>query len=55
MKCPKCGNECKKGFIEMGNAARDYYNNYRTVKHMVSGFVDAVNYACSDNGKSGKK
>ena len=32
-------------YIEMGMRAKDYYNNYATVKHMAQGAMDAFKFA----------
>lgn len=36
---------CRDKFIEMGLAARDYYENNATVSHMAQGVIDAIKYS----------
>jgi len=31
-------------YIEMGKNAKKYYNENRTINHMVSGFIDAIDF-----------
>ncbi|MBO9153264.1 glycosyltransferase family 4 protein [Chitinophaga sp. GCM10012297] len=34
-------------YIRMGEKAKDFYDNFRTPRHMVKGFVDAINFVQS--------
>lgn len=34
-------------YIEMGKSAKKFYDENRTVNHMVSGFLDAIDYVCA--------
>jgi len=37
-------NENPDRYLQMGIKAREYYVENRTVKHMVQGFIDAIDY-----------
>lgn len=47
-------------YLEMGKNAKKYYNENRTVSHMLSGFIDAINFVTKEQtteagNKNGKK
>lgn len=35
-------------FVEMGVKAKEYYENHATIEHMVKGFLDAIDFAYSE-------